>query len=213
MKTMDAMTRTRFTQDWVSPHVPAWTHLFQLFDIAPNKMLEIGSFEGRSACWFLEHALSKNGTLYCVDTWKGNAEFKYLPKDSVTNAEARFHENTASVKSEGQQIVVIKDTSVRALSALIHAGHENSFDVIYIDGSHMAADVLTDACLAWALLGPQGVLIFDDYLFRLELGLEDRPKLAIDMFTALFNSQLTTVMSGDQYIVSKKPIGDVNYVR
>ena len=32
---------------------------------------------------------------------------------------------------------------------------------MYIDGSHAARDVISDAVLAWALLRPGGVLIFD----------------------------------------------------
>ncbi len=33
--------------------------------------------------------------------------------------------------------------------------------VIYVDGSHKARDVIADAVLAWALLRPGGILIFD----------------------------------------------------
>ncbi len=37
------------------------------------------------------------------------------------------------------------------------------FDVVYVDASHMAGDVLSDAVLAWKLLAPGGIMIFDDY--------------------------------------------------
>ena len=39
----------------------------------------------------------------------------------------------------------------------------NNFDLIYIDASHYAPDVLSDAVLAFKLLKPGGILIFDDY--------------------------------------------------
>ena len=38
-----------------------------------------------------------------------------------------------------------------------------SFDIIYIDGSHAVNDVLEDAVLSFRLLKPEGILIFDDY--------------------------------------------------
>ena len=41
------------------------------------------------------------------------------------------------------------------------------FDFIYIDGSHIAKDVLTDACMAWPLLMPKGLMVFDDYMWEI----------------------------------------------
>lgn len=43
-------------------------------------------------------------------------------------------------------------------AGLTHLWHRQ---VVYIDGSHAAKDVIADAVLAWALLRPGGVLIFD----------------------------------------------------
>ena len=37
------------------------------------------------------------------------------------------------------------------------------FDLAYIDGSHMAADVYRDAALTWPLMKSGGVILFDDY--------------------------------------------------
>ena len=50
------------------------------------------------------------------------------------------------------------------LSNLISQGHKESFDFIYIDPSHQAPDILTDAVLAFKLLRLSGVMVFDDYL-------------------------------------------------
>ena len=35
--------------------------------------------------------------------------------------------------------------------------------VVYIDGSHLPQDVLTDAAMAWKLLKKDGILIFDGW--------------------------------------------------
>lgn len=37
------------------------------------------------------------------------------------------------------------------------------FDLVYIDGSHLRLDVLSDASMAWRLLREGGVMVFDDY--------------------------------------------------
>lgn len=40
---------------------------------------------------------------------------------------------------------------------------QGSFDLIYVDGGHSAADVLADAILSFSLLRVGGILVFDDY--------------------------------------------------
>jgi len=191
-----------FTQDWVTRHVPAWTHLMRYLP-RRKKFLEIGSFEGRSACWFLEHALDADGELYCVDTWEGNPEFRFLA-DQGENAEALFAANIAMAKKPDQQVHVVRDCSAAALARMITEGLDNTFDVIYVDGSHRAPDVLTDACLSWRLIRSGGMVMFDDYLFNLHLDAEMRPKVAIDAFLLAFHSQLETLVVGDQYVVRKR---------
>ena len=49
---------------------------------------------------------------------------------------------------------------------LLRAMTGEPFDLVYIDASHEAADVLADAVLAWPLLKPGGFLGFDDYTSR-----------------------------------------------
>ena len=91
------------------------------------------------------------------------------------------------------KVRVFPTTSERALVALLgelHSGHDRSdgrsdgrgedenssggagdvdglFDLIYIDGSHSAKDVLLDSLLAWRLLRPGGAMVWDDYEWAL----------------------------------------------
>ena len=44
------------------------------------------------------------------------------------------------------------------------------FDLIYVDASHLALDVVVDASLSWQLLCGGGVVIFDDYRWSSPLG-------------------------------------------
>jgi predicted O-methyltransferase YrrM len=75
------------------------------------------------------------------------------------------------------------------LAKLLAGGKRNYFDFIYIDGSHMAQDVLCDAVLAFRLLRVGGVIVFDDYIWfeTLPEGKDPLrcPKPAIDAFVNL----------------------------
>jgi hypothetical protein len=82
-----------------------------------------------------------------------------------------------------------------------------SYDIIYIDGSHEADDVLEDAVLSHRLLKKGGVLIFDDYLWQLEGASNVRPKPAIDVFYAFFKDDYDVVHNGYQLLLKKKSGG------
>lgn len=42
----------QFTNEWFSPLAPIWEELFTWS--APSTALEVGSYEGRSACFMIE---------------------------------------------------------------------------------------------------------------------------------------------------------------
>ena len=75
--------------------------------------------------------------------------------------------------------------------------------MIYIDGSHRAADVQVDASLSWHLIKRGGLIVFDDYLWSLEKPKEDRPQMAIDNFLRDFRLQLGILHKGYQVIVRR----------
>lgn len=194
-------TALEFTTDWFSNHIPLWTWLLKLAGPC-RKYLEIGSFEGRSACWMLQHAMTPDGSVYCIDTWEGSPEI--VERVSVKDSFELFKRNVNAIKKPDQEIKIYRRKSVDALANLLMMGNESSFDLIYIDGSHAGADVLTDACMAWPLLRKGGVMIFDDYLFQInQPGMDHCPKFAIDAFTAVFKSKMQFVASGDQHVIQK----------
>jgi hypothetical protein len=115
----------------------------------------------------------------------------------------------ANVKASGQadRIELIEGPSQTELRRL----PLRSFDLIYIDGSHTADDVLSDAVLAWGTLKHDGVLIFDDYNWdgvpltggaRLPHAL--LPRLAIDAFLEAFRYELEVLLKQYQVIVRKR---------
>jgi predicted O-methyltransferase YrrM len=145
--------------------------------------------------------MEDGGEIICVDTWEGGSEHV---NGELNGAEERFHQNISILRSKfpNRAVVSFKSTSVNSLASLI--SYKKQFDFIYIDGSHLAKDVLTDACMAWPLLKKDGIMAFDDYLWKPPgFKLLDRPKFAVDSFVNMFEDELHITHLGYQLIVRK----------
>lgn len=182
----------KFTNTWFDNSARSnWEHIIP--QLRPNRVLEIGSYEGASACWLIE-ALGRLGLdLICIDTWSGGAEHANVDMLAV---EMRFISNVRAA-SEGMdkvRVTRMKERSETALARLICEDPRPLFDFIYVDGSHQSQDVLSDAVLAFKLLRPGGVMAFDDYLWTDGSASGENPiqspKLAIDAFTNIYGNQL-----------------------
>ena len=190
----------QYTKDWFGWAPRVWEQLIPHLP-ARKHFLEIGAFEGRSAVWTVEKMMEDGGEIYCIDTWEGGAE--HTPED-MAGTEERFKHNVGLVMDNfvDRHVLPIKSTSVEALGGLI--AQKKQFDFIYIDGSHLAKDVLTDACMAWPLLKKNGFMVFDDYMWKPPgFKLLDRPKLAVDSFVNMFEDDLAIAHIGYQLIVRK----------
>jgi predicted O-methyltransferase YrrM len=201
------MTEYTFTQDWFSHNIPVWEQLVTLLPGTPGQrnFLEIGSFEGRSAVWMAENMMTEGDNLRCIDTWEGSEEHS---AETVQGIEDRFRHNlvVAAKKFPRRRIFQHKSASVQELAHwLVEAPEDHpTFDFIYIDGSHTAKDVLTDACMAWPLLKQGGLMVFDDYLWGDSRDILHRPKMATDFFVNTFAESLDIVHIGHQFAVRKK---------
>ena len=194
------MSDYQYTKDWFSCSPGVWEQLIPHLPARKN-FLEIGSFEGRSAVWIVQYMMEDGGELICVDTWEGGAEHV---NGEMSGAEDRFKHNIDLIMGNfvDRDVQPIKSTSVDALGNLI--SYKKHFDFIYIDGSHLAKDVLTDACMAWPLLKPKGFMVFDDYSWKPPgFTLLQRPKVAVDAFINMFEDELQIAHSGYQLIVRK----------
>lgn len=186
-----------FTQDWFSHNIPNFQHIKQELRTV-NTVLEIGAFEGRATCWMLDHMLSDTGHITVIDTFEGSAEHEGMQLGDLAS---RFEANVKEVKKPGQNMTVLRGTSYKGLARLID---ENArFQFIYVDGSHSSPDVLTDACMAFGLLEPGGIMLFDDYMWMDMPSLLQRPKIAIDAFTTVFAERSVIRMAGYQLAIQK----------
>jgi predicted O-methyltransferase YrrM len=177
-----------YSADYVSPQTEVWSRLFRGLEGAPGiRILEVGSYEGRSAVWFLNNVLTHpSSELVCVDLFSG------------PTVELRFDHNIR-VSGAGQKVAKLKGWSGDILSDL----PSSSFDVVYIDGSHAAADVMLDAMQGWRLLKAGGILLFDDYLWEPRLPAFKRPQMAIDLFLDMARERLEIVHKDYQVAVRK----------
>ena len=171
-----------FTTDDFDKNIPAWEALFDAQKWPRNRryrVVEIGSFEGRSTTWIARNLLTPGSTLHCIDPWGSEAVFE------------RFKANIAELPN-ADAVQVIRQRSDKALMTLGAQGLVAEF--VYIDGCHFAPDVLTDLVLAFQILRPGGLIICDDYLWEdaaFDHGdIRWRPKIAVDAFTTVFGARI-----------------------
>jgi predicted O-methyltransferase YrrM len=187
----------KFTHDWFSHNIPNFQVVKQLIPECKS-ILEIGCYEGRATCWMLENLLANDGSISCVDTFQGSEEHQNM---DFTDVFQRWKENIEWVRKEGQSCFGCVGKSYDVLAKLITENQE--FDFIYVDGSHTAPDVMTDACLAWGMLKKGGIMLFDDYLWGDVPGMLHRPKIAVDYFATLFSEESQLVLLGYQLALKK----------
>jgi predicted O-methyltransferase YrrM len=227
------MNEYQFTKDWFHWAPEVWTQLIPMLP-ERKAFLEIGSFEGRSTVWIVENMMNPGDWIDCVDTWEGGEEHGEEDMAAVEarfhhNVDIVLGGGTSSERAsydtgdhftrfasdgpdaENNRIYKYKSTSAEFLGrklasnlAYLKPDYVPMYDFIYIDGSHIAKDVLTDACMAWPLLKPKGLMVFDDYMWGNPRDILHRPKPAIDAFTNIFAEEVDIVHVGYQLVVRKK---------
>jgi predicted O-methyltransferase YrrM len=188
-----------FSTDWAAGHFFQWAELLHPHRQKVLRILEIGSWEGRSALFFLNYL--PRSCVVCIDTFYGNTEHHRSPyfAELAPKAEEQFDYNLAGLMDRVEKI---KGTSASILSELGVA--RRRFDLAYIDGSHMAADVYSDATLTWPMMQRGGIVIFDDYEWGLMAGERERPKLGIDAFLATLGGHYQELYRGYQIVIRKR---------
>ncbi len=174
----------QFTQDWFTHNIPVWKrHLQQFTGIPDFQVVEIGSFQGMSACWLLDKILTHpTAKITCIDL--------YFQQD--------FKGNIAKT-GVAEQVIELEGYSQDLLVNLI----SEYYDIAYVDGCHKPTSALQDAILSWRLVKVGGLMIFDDYEFTFPDSPEQDTKIGIDVFLEMFGSQLEVVHKGYQLIVKK----------
>lgn len=178
-------------------NIVQWSVTFsRIFNRAdPVRILEIGSWEGRSALFLLTYFTQ--GHLTAVDTWPSSNNHQYNP--TAPDVEARFDGNLAQYAA---RVTKRKGSSLHVLPQLLD--EQQKFDVVYVDGYHFADDVLTDGITGWRLLKQGGVLIFDDFLWPCYARARANPAWAINLFLKYHQGEYNILNAYYQIILQKK---------
>jgi tetratricopeptide (TPR) repeat protein/predicted O-methyltransferase YrrM len=184
-----------FTIDWFTNNLPTWEkYLLPFADRNNLNIVEIGSFEGMSTCWLLDRVLTHDtARITCIDM--------FVPPSSWgdgNNYENLFDANISKTGT-AYKVDKRKGTSSEQLRQL----HFDTYDIVYIDGSHWATDVIEDAVLTFKLVKTNGIIIFDDYTLTITEKPEQSPRFAIDAFVSLFSSKVKVLSKTHQLILKK----------
>lgn len=170
-----------FTVNWHNePHV--WRkHLVPRFAGRPCRALEIGCFEGRTACWLLDHVLTCNASyLHCVDPYAYNGDDSESRREADAYAAPMddvMRRLRANLEPYGGKARHWRMTSDRFFSA----ASEERYELIAVDGMHSALPTLRDLVHAWQRLTPGGLLVVDDLQWEGRDGFQSYgPQRALD---------------------------------
>ena len=157
--------------------------------------LEVGAWKGETAAWCLEHVFNHPTATYTtVDSFLGGADHHAYGIDCSTieaDCRAALARFPNAYIYKGESAVVLRRFQTPR------------FSFAYIDASHTAFDTLRDAVLAFDILVPGGVMVFDDYTWAALPDPLDRPKMAIDAFLHCYSRQCRVLHIGYQAAIQK----------
>jgi predicted O-methyltransferase YrrM len=200
-------SKYRFTVDYSRSYSSTWPNILKHFAGKPGlNFLEVGSLEGRSACWLLDNILTdETSKLTCIDFFDDEDETEGSLLDHGRDSyhmtyQGRFKHNIILTGASHRVNVIVgrSDESLRLLPM-------QSFDFIFIDAEHDSVSVIQDGVLSWGLLKSHGILAFDDYCWTapFESAALATPKPAIEAFLQLFEGHYRLLSKGYQVIVEK----------
>lgn len=178
-----APERFNFTTDWFCGNEKHFSKYLAHLEDTPCRLLEIGCYEGRATVWLLENiATHPDATIKCIDPYP----------------QASFWKNVLAARSPEKVRLEI------ALSRnLLRSLPTNTFDFVYVDGSHETVDVLEDAVFSFRLLKRGGIMGFDDYKWKDRAFPGAIPKPAIKAFLSIYRRKITVLWKGYQVWIRK----------
>lgn len=150
--------------------IHGWFNFQDIYSFAANLFpdnslfVEIGSWKGMSSVYMgveLINLNKKNTNFICIDTWGLNDDGEYLNEESIIKDTlySEFLTNIKPLQEAGLNINHIRDSSHNA----VHSFRDNSIDFLYIDGSHLYANVKKDIELYFNKVKNDGIIAGHDW--------------------------------------------------
>ncbi len=188
----------KYTQTWFVHNIPNWSRFLGYLKFQKDKrFLEIGCFEGMATRWLMETLMTEEDKIEVIDTFKGSIEHLKLninTNDLLTKFLHNIDNSPNVIIHQGKSEDILRNNFSR---------QKEIFDFIYIDGDHHAKNVMKDAVLSWPLLKKGGILIFDDYDWRLFKREIDNPFPAINTFCGMWQDEIEVLIKSCQVILMK----------
>lgn len=173
-----------FTWDWFSHQIADWQkHLKPLFNQAGLNVLEIGSFEGRSTCWLLDHILTApDSQITCIN---------FSEQERFSLNIARSGAETKVIQHQGHPLDLLPTLPVCY------------YDLIHLDGGSLVEQMQHHVVLCWERLSPGGIFIIDDYQLQATSSTPDNLKSAIDQVLSTLKTNAEVIHKSYQIIIRK----------
>ena len=181
-----------FSHNWFSENIPVWVSILKSIKEDKINCLEIGSYEGMSALFTLKNFTQSQ--IDCVETFEGSDEHY---KINFSNVEKNFHQNLINYKNRYNIYKMTSD------NFFLHHVKDKTYDLIYIDGNHHSKQVYKDAYNSFNCLKKNGVLIFDDFLKKYYLDINENPIDAIFRFIIENKNKIIVIYVGYQIFIKK----------
>lgn len=149
------MAKYVFDEDWNQSFRVNAERLFNLHRSQATNYLEIGTYQGRSACWMLDNILVH-------------------PQSKLTTVDLNIQEEARS--NLGRHVGKVQ--IIEGDSKIVVPNLSNRFDIIYVDGDHTAMGALFDSVAVWPRCQLGGIILWDDYFD----GHGNQVKFAIERF-------------------------------
>jgi hypothetical protein len=164
----------------------------------PVKILEIGIGKGETMEKFTQIFLESNkeAEYYGIHTFK-----KDLDSEQSNNDIKKIVLDKKEHSLVSNKIFIMDEDTNTLLQKYI--SDNIVFDIVYINSSYFAKDILLDAVLSMKLLKLEGIMLFNNYLWeKLEPNIYS-PKPAIDAILNIYKNEIIVLFIGYQVIIKK----------
>lgn len=162
---------------------------------------EIGTFRADSAVWMLENVFTHETSTYtCIDPWlpEGSADLAAAGVDCTDNE--RVARERLRQWTDTKRCIIYKMLSADILKAF----RRESLHMLYVDGDHRSKGVLQDSVLGFDVLRVGGIMIFDDYGWKVMPSIYDQPKTAINAFVQCYQRHVEALSPAGWQIALRK---------